>query len=209
MCGAYGMIGANENIPRAHLYVTVKKDAKESDIFDELRAAFNCQPNEYFELRHEPKTVKKFKFLTQTTSGGGIVAVEKESIPNPLYVPNDIENGATGTLGTLTMFCFKNDKHYALTCFHVGCTTDGQRCGQAFNAKELCEICESQTMEWYKEYAKSQLKYCYRHKQIIRRGENEHVPNSTELGKFYEGSFDSISDIMSIELLETSKLIAK
>ena len=69
MCGAYGVIGANENIPHAHLYVTVKNDAKESDIFDELRDAFNCKPNEYFELRREPKTVKKFKFLTQATSG--------------------------------------------------------------------------------------------------------------------------------------------
>jgi hypothetical protein len=202
--GAYGIVGPNEKFPRSHFYVTVEKGKKESEILDDIKAAFDCEPSDYFELLPEPEKPMKFKFLLKPTPGGGIAV--KEDGPNPLQASNDIEVEESSTCrasGTLTMFCCKNDKHYALTCFHVGVITDKQRFDRAFNQQDVLDIRKSRSIEWHKEYAKKTLTYCYREKEIGNTDENENAVNSanrSDLGTFSKGSFDEVSDIMSIEV---------
>ena len=38
--------------------------------------------------------------------------------------------------GTVTMFCRKESKHYALTCFHTSCITDRRAVNYEFNFSE-------------------------------------------------------------------------
>ena len=170
------------------------KNKKESEVLEDIRTMFDCEPKEYFELRREPNKPAKFKFLVKPSPGGGIVL--KEDTENPLRVSNDIvdeESSACHASGTLTMFCFHNDKHYALTCFHVGIETDKQRFDRAFNQENLLAL--RKCAEWSKECAP---KYCYR--DIDNIDENRNTVRN--LGKFFKGSFDSVSDIMCIEVDE-------
>ena len=196
LLGAYGITGPNEIISRTHFYVTVDKDKEESEILDDIRRMFDCEPKEYFELRREPKKTVKFNFLVNPSPGGGIVL--KEDTQNPLRVPNDIVDEESSTYhasGTLTMFCFHNDKHYALTCFHVGIETDKQRFDRAFNQENLLAL--RKCTEWSEECAPE---YCYRETDIGNVDKNRNAVRN--LGKFFKGSFDSVSDIMSIEVDE-------
>ena len=165
---------------------------------NDLRDSFDCEPNEYFELRPEPKTPVKFRYLRKPASGGCIRAVGKDQ--NPLRVPNDIVNETSGSSGTLTMFCFHNNKHYALTCFHVGCKTDRQRYDEVFSAEELRGIRESHDIDWYKEYAKNSYEYLYCPSESPRHESTPDLADNINLGTFSEGSFDTESDIMSIEV---------
>jgi hypothetical protein len=195
--GAYGVIGSNENIPRLHFYVTIKNGADKSKVFDDLEKSFDCEPKKYFELRSEPKTPVTFRYLTKPASGGRILAVDQG--PNPARAPNDIVDQTTGSLGTLTMFSFHNNKHYALTCFHVGCTTDKQRHDKAFNVEELMKIRKSKRIKWHKEFAKSRrFDYGPRH----NRDDSDDIADTIPLGEFGECSFDTKNDIMSIQVFE-------
>ena len=166
-------------------------------MLEELRAAFDCEPNKSFELRREPRNHKKLKYLTRPTPGGGIAAEDGGS--NPLRIPNDIVNEEPGALGTLTMFYFQENSHYALTCFHVACQTDEQRFNQAFNAKDLSVIRESHSVKWYNERAKT-CRFYYRPRE--NASENENVPSANKIGRFCKGFFDPVSDIMSLKVFE-------
>jgi hypothetical protein len=42
LCGAYGLVGRNKKIPRAHLYLTVKRGVKISFVRRELEEKFKC-----------------------------------------------------------------------------------------------------------------------------------------------------------------------
>lgn len=168
-------------------------------MLEDIRAMFDCEPKEYFELRREPKKPAKFKFLVKPSPGGGIVP--KIDTQNPLRISNDIVDEEYGEAsGTLTMFCFHNDKHYALTCFHVGFETDKQRFDRAFNQENLLAL--RKCPEWSKERAP---KYCYR--KIDNIDENTNAVR--DLGKFCDFSFDSVSDIMSIEVDEDVQVDCK
>ena len=166
----------------------------------DLKNVFKCEPNAYFDLLREPKTPAKFKYLSQPTSGGGILAVNETNKQNPLQASNDNEKEESGisvASGTLTMFCFQNQNHYALTCFHVSFPTEEQQFYEAFNQQTLLNFRRLKSIEWYKEYAKKELKYCYPEKEIDDADNNENI---ARLGNFSEGSYDSDSDIMSIEV---------
>ena len=144
-CGAYGMTGPTKKIPHLHLFLTVKTGTNELDVRCQLQEKFKCDAKEYFELLQEPKRKPKVKYLadrndeTSTspssplsifpTPGGGVLACadKKYTVPNPLRVPEENERDDTPEVvatGTLTMFCFKDGQHYALTCFHVGTAND-------------------------------------------------------------------------------------
>ena len=199
--GAYGVTGPNENIPHKHFYVTVKNGTDESKVLDDLETTFDCKPNDYFEIRPEPKAPQKFRFLTKPASGGCIRALDRG--PNPARAPNDIVDQRSGSSGTLTMFCFHNNKHYALTCFHVGCKTDEQRYDEVFSPEKLRGIRESHDIDWHKQLAKNNYEYLYSPSENPGENGNEKAAEIVEnipLGMFSEGSFDTKSDILSIEV---------
>ena len=182
LCYEYGITGPNEKIPRTHLYVTVKNGVEKSTVFEDLKKSFGCEPTEFFEIRDEPKTSPKFKFLVRP--GEGIVAKETTQLRQLLQY--GVVPGPSGSLGTLTMFCFQDNNHYALTCFHVVCQTDNQRFQEAFNTNNISKICESRSnVKWLREYASSM---------------NYYHPDGDELGKYHKGFFDECYDIMSIKV---------
>ena len=206
MSGAYGLKGPNDKIPRPHLYVTVKRGKKKSEVLKEIEEVFECDPKKYFELFREPKRKPKFKYSSKPTSGGEIVAVSKDNDNNPLKEVDQIVYEGSRDLqasGTLTMFCSQNDNHYALTCFHVGCATDEQCFHQTFKHQELVDIQKS--MEGYKRYASEQQKYYYKDQDNESTDENynSNTPaNYIHLGEFSNCCFHSESDIMSIQVHE-------
>ncbi|XP_028391343.1 uncharacterized protein LOC114516144 [Dendronephthya gigantea] len=204
--GAYGITGPNKTIPRTHIYLTVKRGKKKSEVLKEIKKQFKCDPRKYFELFREPEKKPTFKYLSNPTSGGSILAVNRSSEPNPLGTANNVEDEESDTgkaSGTLTMFCSQNDKHYALTCFHVGCATDEFLFAQAFNDTEQFLDIQG-CMEGYENFARGQ-EYHYRERGTDNADENENIvaglpANYTPLGQFCKCCFHSESDIMSIQV---------
>ncbi|CAB4044737.1 Hypothetical predicted protein, partial [Paramuricea clavata] len=86
LSGAYGLKGPNDKIPRPHVYVTVKRGKKKSDVLKEFKEVFECDPNKVLRTFCEPKRKLKFKYSPKPTSGGGIVAVSKDKDNNPIKV---------------------------------------------------------------------------------------------------------------------------
>ena len=198
--GAYGITGPNEIIGHTHFYVTVEKDKKKCEMLEDIRAAFEVEPEEYFELRREPKKPEKFKFLVKPSPGGGIVLKEKENEQNPLRVQNDpVDEESSEASGTLTMFYFDDGKHYALTCYHVGIQTEEQQFDHVFNRDNLLALRKS--VQWAKEFA-PQYSYRKSESQVDNTDENINIVGPINLGRFCDGFFDSDSDIMSIEVDE-------
>ena len=93
------------------------------------------------------------------------------------------------------MFCFQGNVHHALTCFHVGVAFDKQKSDQAFNREDLLDVHKLRSDKWSKEYAKATTEYFYRGKDT---DENENTDRV--ILTFSNGSFDNVSDIMSIEV---------
>jgi hypothetical protein len=64
LCGAYGLVGRDKKIPRAHLYLAVKRGVKRSFVRRELEEKFKCDDaKEHFELLREPERKPKSKYL--------------------------------------------------------------------------------------------------------------------------------------------------
>ena len=149
------------------------------DVLRELKEMFSCEdPNEYFELLEEPKRKPTFKHLG-TTFGqpqNGAVVGGRVFSHNP-------ENGTTlAGAGTLTMFCCKDQQHYALTCFHVGCKT---ALNEDDNIREIRE-----RFPRYRDYAQQQRYYFY----------EEDNNNYRQLGDFDDGHFGYEWDILCVKI---------
>lgn len=208
MRGAYGVAGRNQDIPRTHFYLTVDKNLKKSEIYDDIKTQFEYEleerePKDFFELRPEPRKPPTFKFLGRPSVGGGIV--RKEKTRNPM-LPNDIIDEVSGTCqpsGTLTMFCVQEKIHYALTCYHVGVALDREKYSKAFNQEDLLALYNLRSSKWSKEQAKATIKYSYSGKDC------EDETTSSDLGTFSDASFDNVSDIMSIEVNKDVKVECK
>ena len=97
--------------------------------------------------------------------------------------------------GTLTMFCCKDDQHYALTCSHVGCVTGERRKQAAFNEQESIQEKQDSPSNNKDENAK-QKKYYY--EDSIE--ENAMDIYKKPLGIFDKCHFDDECDIMSIKI---------
>lgn len=182
MSGAYGLIGPNKKIRRPHLFLTVKKGVKKSDVRCELKDTFQHDPKKYFELLREPKKKPKIKYLVngvndgshsprsvssdQPAPGGGVLACNaKSNQSNPLRAPELPEVHETERdllevqgIGTLTMFCSPGGQHYALTCFHVGCANDQNRLNAAIHKVEDIQQIRN-SLKSYADYAKRQQYY--------------------------------------------------
>ncbi|XP_046847971.1 uncharacterized protein LOC124441537 [Xenia sp. Carnegie-2017] len=105
MRGIYGKVGPNEKLPYFHLFITVDyKNVHEAELKDKIDEMFGPNASRYFEFRPKPSKTPKLQLLSK-------IAVER--------------NSRTVSRGTLTMFCYQNGKHYALTCCHVCYNGDG------------------------------------------------------------------------------------
>ncbi|XP_028418722.1 uncharacterized protein LOC114544235 [Dendronephthya gigantea] len=222
LCGAYGLSGPNEKICRPHIYLTIKRGMKKSDVRRDLEEKFNVDAKQYFELLQEPKENPNIKFLVrdQNTSsvgvetsssatpvlpapGGGVLACSGQSNHNPCHVPEgerdlpDVE----GT-GTLTMFCCKNGQHYALTCFHVACASDEARLNAAINKAEGIQQMRSklaylQAQAVKKEYFFTESKG-ETNNEAISFGDDG--SNYLRLGDFENAHFNTECDILSLKI---------
>ena len=63
LCGSYGLTSPNKKIPRVHIYLTVKRGTKKSDVRRDLEEKYRRDPKEYFELLQEPETLPKIRYL--------------------------------------------------------------------------------------------------------------------------------------------------
>jgi hypothetical protein len=202
----------------------VKKTVVRRDLEDK----FNCHPKEYFELLQEPKRKPKIKYLgnpngssaessasssvssVPPSPGGGVLASinRRYSDPNPLRIPEENERGGLpevrGT-GTLTMFCFSDGHHYALTCFHVGCANDETFFNAAFNkVEDIQEIYSS--LPTYVNEAKEK-EYWFTEGSVEDNNEpisfGDDGSNFTALGDFHNYRFDDECDILSLKIMDT------
>jgi hypothetical protein len=121
----------------------VKEGYKKSKVLEDLKRVFGVDDaRKYFEFQRESKVRPKFKYRLGATSGKNFVAVtEIREIDgqNPLQAKaNSIyqnENKERKCWGTLTMFCYKNGVHLALTCFHTAINPEQNDFDEAFNCQ--------------------------------------------------------------------------
>ncbi|XP_046849824.1 uncharacterized protein LOC124443376 isoform X2 [Xenia sp. Carnegie-2017] len=105
MRGVYGKVGPNKKLPYFHLFITVDYESVDEAVLkDKIDEMFGPNASRYFEFRPKPSTTPKLQLLSK-------IAVER--------------NSRRVSRGTLTMFCYQNGKHYALTCCHVCYNGDG------------------------------------------------------------------------------------
>jgi hypothetical protein len=234
-CGAYGLTGPNKKIPRLHLFLTVKRGTKKLDVRRELDEKFKCDAKEYFELLQEPKRKPRIKYLGRDSdgssaessafppvpsvlpsSGSGALACIKRSSGNrnPLRVLEENERDdlpeVQGT-GTLTMFCFSNGHHYALTCFHVGCANDESRFNAVFNNVENVQEIRSSLPAYVGEA--SGKTYLFTQGKADNNNEpisfGDDGSNYTPLGDFHNYQFDSECDILSLKIPKDTQINCK
>ena len=226
MSGAYGLTAPTKKIARPHIYLTVKRGMKKSEVRRDLKDKFNCDAKLYFELLQEPKRKPKFKYLGKCSStlkhnwmkssslrptpGGGVLAC-MTNIPNHLRMPEENERHhlpVEQATGTLTMFCAHNNEHYALTCFHVGCATDQTKLNATLNIREDIEAIRSLPLT-YEEHAREQQYYfagkvAENNNDFISFGDDG--PKYTPLGYFDKYHFDTMCDIMSLKVARDTKI---
>ena len=187
--GAYGISGPNKNISHLHFYATVERGKIDSEVYQEIKAEFlkedvDFEPKEYFELFWKAEKNPKFQFLVAPGSVGSIVA----------------EGGNEARMmGTLTMFCCQDQRHYALTCFHLGCMTL-QEFQEGINFDQMFEI--RKRMNHFTRHVKRQ-QYHYTEREVDNPEGNEinhNLDNHSRLGNVHNTSIDSESDIISIEV---------
>ena len=209
-CGAFGLARSNKKIPHLHLFLTVKRGTKKSVVRRDLKDKFKCDAKEYFRLLQEPKRKPRMKYLADSSGessaspipsvfpspGGGVLACISG---NP--VTDNPESG------TLTIFCYKNGHHYALTCFHVGWPNDETRFDSTFNinGEDIQKIRNSlpayvfharEKRYWFTEHENDNEPIAY----------EDDLSNYTPLGDFHNSHFDSECDIMSVKVPEDTEI---
>ena len=213
------MTGPNKKIPHLHLFVTVKRGTKKSDVRGQLQDKFKCNAKEYFELLQEPKTKPTVKYLadsnddssTSPTSvpsarpspGAGVVAIvdKKYTVPDCLRVPEENERDDVPeklATGTLTMFCFKEKQHYALTCLHVGAANDGDSLPSPNPVRSSDQIS-----------ARTKT-YLFTHDKVENNNEGilfgDDGRSYAPLGRFYKGHSDSECDILALKISDETEV---
>ena len=201
MSGGYGINGPNKKIPRPHIYVTVKKGKKKSEVLKELTDKFECDAKKYFQILREPEKKPTYTYLSNPNSGGRIVAVHTANGPNPLRPNGEIiveEDSPTTTRATetITMFCCRNGIHYALTCFHFIWDQDFEEELRKHHPEEFIKIRDN--IEFYKIRTEQEVEFFYSNGE----GENATDPrgNDVFLGTFSGGHVYSKCDILSVKV---------
>ncbi|XP_046858125.1 uncharacterized protein LOC124451511 [Xenia sp. Carnegie-2017] len=136
ICGNYGTVRKNKVISYPHLYITVDgvEERSDEDLKKEIDTIFEWEASKFIEIRRKLYKKPKIRYLSNFR------AVQNHNAQNTMQIPNDVvlENQSTrGSHGTMTMFCGKNNKYYALTCAHVACgASDMVNSALAFNQKK-------------------------------------------------------------------------
>jgi hypothetical protein len=228
--GAYGLTASTKKVARPHIYLTVKKGMKKSDVRSDLEDKFKCNAKLYFELLPECKQKPKIKYLgksasklrskfkkspsSRPTPGGGILACIRNS-SEPLRMAEETERHDLPVVqgaGTLTMFCAGDNEHYALTCFHVGCATGETQLNATLNKKEDIQAIRS-SLQNYVQHAREQEYHFV--ERDAEKTNNEPIVygddgrNYTPLGDFHEHQFDSTCDIMFLKVPRNTKIDCK
>ena len=149
------------------------------------------EPKEYFVLFRKSNREPKYKLLSRPSSGGGVVVKNPLKTPNPCRIRDDDveeEEDDLKASGTLTMFCCKDGHHYALTCYHVARLNDAARFEGVFKVPILRDIPSNETNTEPAEHNE----YYY--------NERDNPEHHIHLGSFHKRSFDSDTDIMSIQI---------
>ena len=215
------MAGANYNISHLHLFLTVKRGTKKSDVRRELQEKFECDAKEYFELLREPKKDPKIKCLADSNDGsspstsassvlpfpgGGVLACDNEKYtgPNPMKVEEDKEGYESGfrATGTLTMFCFKGEHHYALTCCHVGSINDGD---SLLDPKQRFQRDNNEYSAKIKTYRFKEKEENNNEAMSCDESDDDRT-NSVSLGDFHMCRWDSECDILSLKIPEQTEV---
>ena len=208
--GAYGVTGPNKKIPHLHLFLTVKSGAKKSDVLHDLKVKFECDAMEFFELLPEPNRKPKVKHLVDTvpSPGGGVLACVETTAPNPMPVSeknerDDIPKMSGANKGTLTMFGFKDRKHYALTCFHVGFKKHGD--------KFISPSAETDEQKCSNKVSAMSKKYWYSTRVESNEGIvfDDDGSNYKYLGIYHGHIYCNDCDIMSLEVSEKTEVDCK
>ena len=209
-CGAYGVTGPNKNIPHLHLFITFERGTEITDVRLELQEKFGTDAMEYFELLRQPERTPEFKYLADSndrssasssassvlpTPGGGVLACDNKNYTGLNHMNHEKKDDLQllGT-GTLTMFCFKDEQHYALTCFHLGSVNDEDNLS---TPKESDKKHSSRLSALVKSYwfAENNME-----------NNNEAIPdtfnkeNSVPLGDFHMHHLDKQCDILSLKI---------
>jgi hypothetical protein len=145
--------------------------------------------------------------------GGGVFSGTSrfDSVRNLMRVPEEgekVKPEIHGT-GTLTMFCYKDGQHYALTCFHVGCANDENSLNDTINKKDdIQNIRRSFTN--YVEYAKQQ-DYYFQKSPVENDNElfGDDGSNYECLGHFGDGHLNDQCDIMSLRIADGVEIDCK
>lgn len=168
---------------------------------------------EYFELLQQPERTPEFNYLADSndqsstsssassvlpTPGGGVLACDNDKYTgvNPMKIQEDEERDELSVLaaGTLTMFCFKDEQHYALTCFHVGEVNDGESLSMPKESDKKNSGQFSAVIKTYR-FAENKME-----------NNNEAMPfrfnrrNSVPLGDFHMRRSDKRCDILSLKI---------
>ena len=229
-CGAYGLAPPNKKIPRLHLFLTVKRGTKKSDVRRDIEDKYKRDPKEYIELLQEPKKLPKIKYLGNDLkeassqalassskvlpSPGGSVLACISSSPNQSRRPDEDdrdESHEVQGIGTLTLFCFSKGHHYALTCFHVGCANDEMRYNTTFNKVENIQKIRSSLSTYVPEARRK--RYLFTGDQVKNNNEpisyGHDESDIVPLGNFYNCHFDSECDILSVKIPNDAKIDCK
>ena len=192
LSGSYGLVGSNKKIPRPHLYLTVKKEVKKSLVRRELEEKFKCDAKENIELLREPERKPIFKFLGNfqsrvpvasssvlPTPGGGVLAC---SDPKEENEEDDVQG-----IGTLGLFCFSNEQHFALTSYHItlGIEEDFVNIHNVLPDRE--------------HLARGQ-QYYFTEGNTSNNNEHGLATHRSRLGEFHDYRFNSECDILSVKV---------
>ncbi|XP_046844111.1 uncharacterized protein LOC124438157 isoform X2 [Xenia sp. Carnegie-2017] len=123
LCGEYGTAGPNEKMPFPHLYVMVDDSQKKSNeiIKQEIDGKFGWEASKNIDLPRKAPKKANFRLLSDFR------ASRKDK--------NDV-----GSRGTLTIFCRKEERYFALTCAHNGVDSDFVDYRGVFNLEDWLEM---------------------------------------------------------------------
>ncbi|XP_046844542.1 uncharacterized protein LOC124438449 isoform X2 [Xenia sp. Carnegie-2017] len=102
LCGKYGIARPTDELNYRHMYLEVDESKTEDVLKQEIDNKFKWKASDYIELRYvDPRKKIEIQQLSNN------VMVSRHDDPNKSH-------------STLTLFCCKDEQHYALTCAHVG-----------------------------------------------------------------------------------------
>ncbi|CAB4007915.1 tetratricopeptide repeat, partial [Paramuricea clavata] len=145
--------------------------------------------------------------------GGGVISgsCRFDNVRNLMRVPEEgekVKPEIHGT-GTLTLLCYKNGQHYALTCFHVGCANDENSLNDTIKKKDDIQKIR-RLRKHYAAYAKKQ-DYYFQKSPVENNNElfGDDGSNYECLGHFDRYCLNDECDIMSLKIADGVEIDCK